>query len=167
MAQSKVIKGQAWISPEGKLLQEQILVTTVGTSSNVVALIDDIWADLVKEGTYKYNTKKTYFYWEYKMTDSMDDTVELDVMIECPKPKPGLFKEPYDVSKAKGEYAKYWVGKLKTTQENYERTATIQPKEIVFPGTEYVDSTGELKKVEKRVVSRGDLGDITNLLASF
>lgn len=168
MAQTKVIKCQAWISPEGKLLQEQILVTSTGSStSNVVCLIDDIWDDLTKEGTYKYNSKKTYFYWEYDMTDSMDDTATVKVMIECPKPKYGLFTEPYDVSKAKGEYAKYWVGKLKKTQENYERTSTIQPKEIIFPGTEYVDSTGEIKKVEERIVSRDNLGDITNLLSMF
>jgi hypothetical protein len=167
MAISKLIKGQAWITPEGKLLQEQTLITSAGTSSNVVSLIDNIWDDLTKEGTYKYNEKKTYFYWEYKMTSIEDDNTEVTVMIECPKPKEGLFEEPYDPSKVKGEYAKYWVGKLKTTAENYAARCTIQPREVVFPGTEYVNSLGEIVKVEKTSVSRDDLGDITNLLASF
>lgn len=164
MAESKVIKGQAWIC-DGKLLQEQVLVTTSGSTSNVVSLIDDIWEDLTKEGTYKYNSKKTFFYWEYTQTDLEGDE-ERTVMIECPRPKDGLFKEPYDPSKVVGEYAKTWVTKYKTAQDNYDNSSAVQPTKVILAGTEYVDpENGKLKKVEGSVVERESFDDFTNLLS--
>lgn len=163
---TKIIKGQAWIQGD-KLLQNQELITETGTSSNVVALIDNIWDDLLDEkGKYKYNAKKTFFYWEYQQTD-LDGESEVTVMIGCPKPKEGLFREPYDPSSTNSEWAKYWLTKYKETAENFERTGTIQPKKIIFPETEYVNTNGEVVKVEKREVEREDLGDVTNLLLSF
>ena len=93
----KTIKGQAWIMGD-KLLQDQILLLPGGISSNnTIALIEDIWKDLTSDnGTFKYNGKN-YFYWIYKMTDPEDDSNEIEVMLECPRPKDGLFGEgPFD-----------------------------------------------------------------------
>jgi hypothetical protein len=52
--------------------------------------------------------------------------------------------------------------------ENYEYEAAIQKKEIVFPGTQYVDfNTGELVEVAETKISNTDIGDITNLISMF
>ena len=166
--ESKTIKGQAWIQGNS-LVQDQILITTGGqTSENVIVLIENIWDDLKSDsGTYKTNDKG-YFYWEYEMTDSEDDDVTVTVKIECPKPKEGLFTEPYDPDSYNGKYAKYWVEKFKTAAENYEYKAAIQKKEIVFPGTEYVNpNDGSLVTVKEMKVKNTDIGDITNLLNLF
>lgn len=165
---TKTIKGQAWISGNS-LLQDQTIISTTGAvSSNVVALIDNIWEDLTSSnGTFKSNDKKTYFYWEYKMTDSFDDTVEVTVKIECPRPKNGLFTEPYDPSVGKNDWEKYWLSKFKVAYDNAAKYYTIQPKEIVFPGTEYVNPQGEVVTVEERSEANNNLGDITNLLTLF
>lgn len=166
MSESRIVKGQAWIQGD-KLVQEQILITPGSVSStNVVALIENIWEDLIGAGTYKTNGRG-YFYWEYKMTDTEDDNVEMVVKFECPKPKEGLFQEPYDPSKCSGEYSKYWVGRLKTAVDNFELKSTVQRKEVIFPGTTYVDSKGDVVELEDTKFSNNDLGDITNLLNIF
>lgn len=166
MDQSKTIKGDVWIQG-ASLVQEQILVVPGKDSyTNTIILIDDIWKDLSGEGTYKTNGKG-YFYWEYKMTDTENDDVEVTLKFECPRPKEGLFKEPYNPDDVTGDYAKYWVGKLKTAQNNFENKAAIQKKEIVFPGSNYVNQNGEFIQVEETKVSNTDLGDITNLLNLF
>lgn len=166
MSESRIVKGQAWIQGD-KLVQEQILITPGSVSStNVVALIENIWEDLIGTGTYKTNGRG-YFYWEYKMTDTEDDNVEMVVKFECPKPKEGLFQEPYDPSKCSGEYSKYWVGRLKTVVDNFELKSTVQRKEVIFPGTTYVDSKGDVVELEDTKFSNNDLGDITNLLNIF
>lgn len=166
MSESRIVKGQAWIQGD-KLVQEQILITPGSVSStNVVALIENIWEDLIGTGTYKTNGRG-YFYWEYKMTDTEDDNVEMVVKFECPKPKEGLFQEPYDPSKCSGEYSKYWVGRLKTAVDNFELKSTVQRKEVIFPGTTYVDSKGDVVELEDTKFSNNDLGDITNLLNIF
>ena len=167
---SKTIKGQAWIMGN-KLLQDQTLILSNGeTSNNTVALVEDIWKDLTSDnGTYKYNGK-SYFYWTYKMTSMEDDSVEVEVMIECPRPKDGMWGEgPFDqeLATAKGDWAKYWLKKFKTAYDNAVNSQTIQPKEILFPGTKYVTSTGDLKEVEEKRIQRDDLGDIENLLSAF
>lgn len=164
---SKTIKGEVWIQGSS-LVQEQILLVPGSASStNVISLIDDIWADLeTGGGTYKTNGKG-YFWWEVKMTDTETEDSEVTVKFECPKPKEGLFSEPYDPDKADGEYAKYWVGRLKTATENYEYKAAIQKKEVVFPGTSYVNQNGELVEVKETKVGNSDIGDITNLLNMF
>lgn len=162
----KTIKGAAWIQGDS-LIQEQLLVVPgKDVITNTVVLVKDIWKDLTTEGTYKVANGK-YFYWEYKATSHEDDDVELTLKFECPKPKEGLFKEPYDPEQVEGGYAKYWVAKLKEAQENYEYKAAIQKKEIVFPGTGYVGQDGNYVKVDEIRVKNDDLGDITNLLGYF
>lgn len=163
---NKIVKGQAWISNDA-LIQEQITFTPgKQPTTTVVKLIDNIWDDLTSDkGTYKSNDKKTYFYWEVEQSDISGDG-EIKVMIECPKPKEGLFNPPYDET-PKGDWAKYWLEKFKTTYNNFQQRSTIQPKEVVFPGTEYINQQGETVKVEERRVPRDNFGDITNLLSMF
>lgn len=165
--QSKIIKGQAFIIGDA-LVQEQILITPgQASSTNVVELIKNIWDDLKTEGTYKSNRKKDYFYWEYEMNDTENEDTVLKIKFECPSPKEGLFKEPYDPETAEGDYAKYWLTKLKESTENYEYKAAIQKKEIVFPGTRYVNQSGEVVEVKESKITNTDIGDITNLLGEL
>ena len=171
MSESKTIKGQAWIERcpglRDALVQEQFLVVPgQAISRNVIEIIPDIWEDLKGEGTYKWNNKK-YFYWEYKMTDTENDDVEVTVKFECPRPKEGFFKDTDTEETVQGDYSKYWIKKYKTAEENYEYKAAIQKKEIVFPPTQYVDSKGNLVEVDEIRTSNNDIGDITNLLNLF
>ena len=163
--ETTLIKGQAWISGNS-LVQDQIMVVPgVDSFSNTIVLIDNIWEDLTSaSGQYKTNNKG-YFYWEYKQTMIDNPDVEITVNFECPKPKAGLFEPPYDPEQVEGEYAKYWVSRLKTAEENYNKSIAIQKKEIIFPETEYLSwETGDSKKVEKTVIENNDLGPIDNLL---
>lgn len=163
----KIIKGQAWIY-ENSLVQDQTLITTNGTSENTVVLIENIWDDLTKASGNQYKTNnKGYFYWEVDMTSMEDDDVEVKVNVECPKPKPGLFQEPYDPDSVDSSYAKYWVGKMKTAQENYDNEYAIQRKEVVFTGSTYLDQTGEAVVLDDYTFINSDLGDISNLLSLF
>ncbi len=164
MAKNRIIKGQAWISGD-KLVQNQTLISTSGaTSENTVVLIDNIWEDLMSEGTYKRD--KNYFYWEVEQ-HNLDDEL-ITVRVSCPRPKDGLFTQPYNPAEAKGEWATYWLGVFKKVEDRYEAQATIQPKEIVFAKTEYIDpATGNVKTVEETHEANGNLGDITNLLLMF
>lgn len=167
MADFKVIKGQAWIDGNA-LNQEQIMIIPKRPAiTNIVSLIPDIWEDLTSaSGTYKSNGNG-YFYWEYQQTDSENDDLEVTIKFECPKPKPGLFNEPYDPDSVEGDYAKYWVGRMKTASENYEKAYAIQRKEVILKGTEYLNSEGSIVKVEDKVESNSNLGDIMNLLGLF
>lgn len=168
MADFKTIKGQAWI--DGKsLVQEQIMIIPGRSAvTNTIVLVQDIWEDLTSaSGTYKSNEKKNYFYWEYKVTDSENDEVELDIKFECPRPKAGIFKEPYDPDSVEGDYAKYWVSKMKEASENYEKSYAIQRKEILLKGTEYMDTDGNYVTIDDSVESNTNLGDIMNLLNLF
>ena len=173
---SKIIYGQAYIvkRPENNkgrvlfsLVQEQTLIIPgQGTANNTVELIGDVISDLKSEGTYKYNNKR-YFYWEYKITDSEDDDVQLTVKYECPQPSyfGDDFFGPEDTEDTvKGEYAKYWIKKFNVARDNFEYKAAIQKKEIVFPGTSYVNQKGELVEVKEIRNTNTELGDITNLL---
>lgn len=164
---TKIIKGQAWIEGNN-LVQEQITFTATGHDScETVILVENIWDDLTKENHLYKVGKPGYYYWDYKMTDTEDDTIEKDIMFECPKPKFDLFSEPYDPETVNGEYAKYWVQKLKTTQENMDKCSSIQRKEILFAGTSYTDQKGDIITIEDTVENNTDLGDITNLLSLF
>jgi hypothetical protein len=169
MSDVKYIKGQVWIAKNGdkeSLVQDQIMVVPgVDSVSNVIAIVDDIWADLLSEsGTYKTNNRG-YFYWEYRQTLVDNPDLEITVQFECPKPKPGLFKEPYDPSTVQGDYAKYWVNKLKIAADNFEYGSSIQKKEIVFPKSEYLNwKTGKIEEVDEVRIKNDDLGDIENLL---
>ena len=169
----KLIKGQAWILGD-QLMQEQLLIvpgSSVVAENNVV-LIDNIWDNLLTEAGdseygYKTNGKK-FFYWEVKMTDTSDDNIEVTVKIECPRPKDGLFNEPYDPNRVVGEYAKYWMNQYKTAAENSETRLAIQKKTVTFPGTTFVNfSTGELYTTDTVEIGNNDLGDISNLLGMF
>lgn len=172
MSKTKLIKGQAWIQGDS-LVQEQLLLSPgMPVSENVVSLIDNIWENLTSEAgssTYGYKTNgKKYFYWEVKMTDTTDDSIEVTVKIECPKPKEGLFTSPYDPDKVTGEYAKFWVEKMRIAEKNNEENFAIQKKVITFPGSKYVDySTGEIYETEEIKITNNDLGDISNLLGMF
>lgn len=163
---SKTIKGQAWIQGDS-LVQEQILIAPgLASSTNVISLIPDIWADLTS-GAGKYKTNgKGYFWWEIKVTDMNEDS-EVTIKYECPRPKEGLYLEPYDLSKADGEYSKYWIGRLKAAVANYEASSAIQKKEIVFPGTSYINQNGNLVELTETKENNSDIGDITNLLGMF
>ena len=169
----KLIKGQAWIQGDS-LVQEQLMILSGSSivTENTIVLIENIWDNLLtdagsSEFGYKSNGKK-YFYWEVKMTDTFDDSIEVTVKIECPKPKDGLFKEPYDSDKVTGAYAKYWVNQYKTALENSEEKLAIQKKSVTFPGSTFVNySTGERYETETIVVKNNDLGDISNLLGMF
>jgi hypothetical protein len=165
---NKIIKGQAWISGDS-LVQDQILLTDTGKSSeNTVELIANIWDDLTKASGNEYKTNnKGYFFWEVEMTSMEDDNVTVKVNIECPKPKPGLFQEPYDPDSVDSSYAKYWVAKMKTAQENYENEYAIQRKEVVFNGCTYQDQEGHDVELPDYTFNNSDIGDITNLLSLF
>ena len=178
MGESKTIKGQAWINNvvthdehgneiiKSSLVQDQILVVPgVDSFSNTVCLVDDIWEDLTSaSGQYKTNGKG-YFYWEYQQTLMDDPDLEVTIKYECPRPKEGLFEEPYDPESVEGDYAKYWVEKFKIATENYEYKIAIQKKEVIFPRHEYLDwETGKFKEVDEIRVKNNDLGDIENLL---
>jgi hypothetical protein len=169
MNETKLIKGQAWISGNS-LVQDQIMVVPgVDSFSNTICLIQDIWADLTSSsGQYKTNSKGDYFYWEVKQTTVDNPDVEITVNFECPRPKEGLFEPPYDPDSVQGDYAKYWVSKFKATEENFNDKATIQKKEVIFPETEYMSFTdGEFKHVEEKEVKNNDLGPIDNLLNMY
>ena len=99
MSESKTIKGQVWIQHisdyprKDSLVQEQLLVIPKqDITTNTVTLIENIWDDLKSDGTYKWNGKK-YFYWEYKMTDTENEDVEVTVKFECPRPYNDFFSE--------------------------------------------------------------------------
>lgn len=187
-ANSKTILGQAWVFKDS-LLQDQIEVTTNGMFEKTVTLIENIWDDLTDESpsdNYHYKTNgKGYFYWEVKMTSLEDDDIEVSVFIECPRPKPGLFPEPYDPSdydENSKPYSNYWVTKLQIAQKNYENEYAIQRKEVTFKGFgegEYQDQTGSTEFTEDGetkdyseiygdyTFTNSDIGDITNLLSLF
>jgi len=159
----KLIKGQAWVS-NGKLMQDQIAIFPGGKStSNVVVLIDDIWADLLSTGTYKTNGKG-YFYWEVEQTSIDDDNVNVTVYIECPKPREEDFA---NLSTASGEWAEYWLNRYNTAMENAEKYLTIQKKELVFPGSRYLNQYGETVTIEDSKETNNELGSIANLLSMF
>ena len=168
MADSKIIKGQAWIDGIS-LVQEQIKITAgVSAVTETVVLVEDIWEDLTSASGLYQQGKPGYFYWEYQMTSIDDDSTEVTIKYECPRPVYGLFKEPYDPESVEGDYAKYWVSKIKEASENYEKAYAIQRKEILLKGTEYFDPVHEdIKTVDDMTVMNTDLGDITNLLGMF
>lgn len=164
------IKGTAWISGK-QVVQSQTLILDNGeTSENVVAIIDDIWEDLMAtDHQYKWNNKK-YFYWEYDVTDPDDVTGAslIKMQLECPLPKSDLFTEPY-TDTYEGEWPNYWVTKFKTAYDNYQFKSTVQKKEIVIKDSQYIDFSqgGAVVNVTEERVTNTDIGDITNLLNLF
>ena len=165
MSDSKTIKGQPYILKD-TLYQEQILMSPgVVSTSQTIALINNIWEDLITGPSTAKTNGRGYFFWEVQMTDPENDDVELTIKFECPKPTPIVFDR---LKNSDTDYGKYWAERLKTAIDNYEYEAAIQQKEIVFPGTQYVDSnTGELVEVEETRIANTDIGDITNLISLF
>lgn len=165
--ETREIKGQAWISGESLVQDVIVVVPGVDSFSNTVCLVDNIWTDLLSaSGKYKTNGKG-YFYWEYQQATVDNPDVEITIYFECPRPKDGLFSEPYDPESVEGDYAKYWVSRFKATQEN-AKNLTIQKKEIIFPESEvYNWKTGSYDKTEKKIIENDDLGPIDNLLTLY
>ena len=175
MADTKLIKGQAWISGSS-LVQDQILITTVGTSENTVVLISNIWEDLTTlSDSHEYKTNnRGYFFWEVEMTSMEDDDTVVKVNIECPKPDVNIdpFRNPepdnqWTAEEISGNYAKYWVTKLAKIMEDAENEYAIQRKEVIFKGCEYLDQEGNTITKQDYVFKNSDIGDITNLLSLF
>jgi hypothetical protein len=172
---SSTLKGQAWITGD-KLIQDNILIDDNGkTSTSQVVLIDDIWDNLINGSLdYPINTNTglsstyQYFYWEYDMTDPIDDTKTVQMKLECPIPKEGLFTEPYgDPSLEKTTWATYWLTKYKTTATNAAEM-DIQKTEYTLPGSKRLNfTTGAQETTADVKIVNNDIGDITNLLSMF
>ena len=169
---NNIIYGQAWFinsDDKKKLVQDLILILNGNEGHNTVVLVEDVMKDLKDpNGKCKSNQKKNYFYYEYTRTNL--DGENMTVQIEAPHPEFNDFGSypPYDLSQAKSDWAKYWMAKLQTTYNNFNEISSIQPKEIIFHGSEYVDpATGEVVKVEETRVVNNDLGDITSLLSMY
>jgi hypothetical protein len=169
MVDPRTIKGQAWVSGN-KLLQDQIIIYEGGKSSeNTVILIPDIWTNLMEGDDTDYPVKegnrKGYFYWEVEMNSIDDDSEVVKVFIECPKPRTEDFE---NLENCNTEWAKYWNERYNVAMENAEKKMTIQRKEIVFPGTNYIDPEGNLQEIEEKAVQVDhELGSIANLLMMF
>ena len=177
MSESNVIKGQAWIKGD-KLLQDQIVFLNNIPTENIVVLISNIWDNLLKgpkegEPTAKTNGKG-YFYWELEI-NSIDNESELvKFLVECPKPREEDFIESSEEAsnlatyKDSSEWANYWYERYKTAMENAEKKMTIQRKEVVFGGSNYIDPNGEPQTIEEKHVQTDHvLGSIANLLMMF
>ena len=175
---NNVIKGQAWISND-KLLQDQIIEINGVLTENTVVLIPDIWDNLFNNGDSNYSVKsnkKGYFYWEVEVTPIDNDNIgQLNekMFIECPKPREDQFDRLNEVQVEEGEdvsenWAKYWKKRFDITMENAENKMTIQRKEVVFGGSNYIDPEGNLKTIEEQHVQVDhELGSIANLLMMF
>lgn len=176
----KIILGQAWIF-ENKLMQDQTVIYPGGKyTENTVVLIDDIWDNLFNHGgseddgtQYKTNGKG-YFYWPIKCTPLYSDDETVEVFIECPKPREDEQIERLgEVEIQEGEdttqeWAKYWKKRLDTTMENVRKNLTIQRKEIILPGTKWIDPEGNVQETEEKVIQTDhELGSIANLLMMF
>lgn len=165
--ESRIIKGQAVIQGDS-IVQDQIMfIPGQEASTNTVVLLENIWDDLCSDsGTFKEGKKPGFFYWEFKETDTSED-VDIDVKLECPRPKDGLFDYPYKIESSDSKYAKYWKNKFIEGEKNYEDNISLQKKEVTFPGTKYVDQKGNLIELKETKVQNNDLGDISNLLGMF
>lgn len=166
---SKTVYGQAYIQ-NNSLVQETITFTEGQSdcTNGINVIIADIWTDLMSaSGEYKYNESKTYFYWEYNMTSLDDDDVTVKVNYNCPQPKDGLLNPEMADDSVHGEWAKYWLAKIKEANENAENALAIQRKEVTFPGTSYIKQNGEVETINDYVFRNNDIGDITNLLSLF
>lgn len=187
MDENKIIKGQAWISATGSLLQDQICIYPDGRStSNVVALIPDVWENLFTGGgnnqedvDYIWTNNKGFYFWKVKTTDIGDDSIEVDVFIQCPKPRyedidrllsTEISPRTVEINGSSVEeipWVTYWAERYRTTLKNAEDKLAIQKKEIVFPGTSYIDQHGNTVEVEEKKETNYELGSIANLLSMF
>lgn len=185
--------GQAWIN-ENSLVQEVITFTPeFDTKTEVVVLIENIWNNLKDNvvsvieppvgneesatesdpnvmGYYVSPSKSNFFFWKVKQTPVDGVSGNFYIAFPCPEPKGGVYAEPYDptqFNKNTKPYSFYWVTKMKEATENYEKSTTIQRKEVTFPGTSYIGQDGSEVVVEETTFVNNDLGDISNLLRLF
>lgn len=160
----KDIKGQAWLSGD-TLLQT---ITTFEEDGSVTehnnVLVEDIWVDLLSDsGTYKVNETKRFFYWEYMMTDSENDDLEVKILFSCPTPKPDL-----DLEEGSGEWVEYWKKRIETYKSNFEKRSTIQPQTVDLGSYNYMNpATGQIENRPAESYERDGLSDIQNLLFLF
>ena len=167
---SKTVYGQAFIQNDS-LVQETITFEEGHSDciNGTRVIVENIWDDLMSgpEALYRYNNEKTYFYWPYTITSLDNDDVTLTVNYNCPQPKEGLLTPDMEESELNSEWAKYWLAKIKTANENAENSLAIQRKEVTFPGTTYINQEGNVETINDYVFRNNDLGDITNLLSLF
>ena len=184
MSVSKTLLGQAWLTTSDNatkisLVQEQTLILDNGNlANNVVVLIDDVYDNLMngsEEYPVKTNATKKYFFWEVKVTDTADDSREVTIRVECPKPLSNTFEEPYvyDENIHKTEWAKFWVERLAVMSSNLDKTY-IQKQEYTLPTSDRVsfnpndwdDPQGPESWIpaDEIKVIVNDIGDVTNLL---
>lgn len=167
MAKAITIYGQAYLSGDS-LVQDQILLTDTTQSENTVILIPDIWEDLKNPSGKWKSEKDTYFYWETEMTDTEDTERKVKVKVSCPKPNPSVFDCVFEASEGDSQWTTYWKSKMKAAENSiYNSTNAIQPKEIILPGTKYINQNGETVEVMETKVTRDNLGDIQNLLLNL
>lgn len=161
---TKTVYGQAFISGDS-LVQDVILLSDKTQSENTLEIIPNIWEDLQsKSGQYKTNNKG-YWYWEVSMTDMENPDVNVKVKVPCPKPDPSLFDFDFEEKETDSDWTKYWKGKMKSTFESpYNSTNGLQSKEIILPGTKYIDQNGNIVELQEIKHTRDNLGDIQNLL---
>lgn len=161
---SKTIKGQAWICDDKVFQTLTVYEDNGNVSEKQNVLVENIWDDLMSEGTYKSSSNGKVFFWEYQMTDPEEDTLTITTIIECPKPKYGL-----DLTNGVGKWCTYWRERIETYAENYEKRSTISPTSVEFGEYDYLNpATGEIEHKPARSVRRDDgLGDLSNLLYLF
>lgn len=172
--QTRTIKGQLSIIGNS-LAQDQILLyttdgKTVSQTNGMVTLIQDIWEELKNPaGTCKTN-KKGYWYWEFDVTDTETEK-DIKIKFECPRPEPEVFwdetKKDFDFKEGKNDsdWTKYWKTIMRRSEESkYNSTNGLQSKEIIFPGSKYIDQEGNEVEIPETTITRSDLGDISNLL---
>lgn len=164
MTTTKTIYGQAYISGDS-LVQDVIFFVNTTQSESTVEVIKDIWGDLKSNSGKALTDGKGYWYWEVEMTDTEDTDKKVKVKVDCPKPDASFFDYDFEISSSDSDWTKFWKTKMKAVQDNlYNSTNGLQSKEINLPGTKYIDQNGDTVELKEINHTRGDLGDIQNLL---
>lgn len=170
-AQTKTLYGQAYIM-NSSLVQDQIFLVTngknVSRSENTVIIIENIWEDLKDKNGSAKKGRPGYWYWEVDMTDIEDPEVTAKVHINCPKPGPEVFDNDFSVSSSDSEWASYWKSKMQEVLDSpYNSINALTPKEVILPGTKYVNQNGELVTLDSIKVTRNGLSEVQNLMMSL
>ena len=184
--------GQAWI--EGDSLVQEVITFTQGSDNltQVDVLVANIWDNLKGTaagkieppvsientatgndpaflGYFQSPSNPKFFFWKIRQTP-IDNGSDFYIAYPCPEPKGDTFEPPYnpsDYSDSTEPWAHYWVTKIKEADENYEKSATIQRNEVVFPGTSFIGQDGDEVTINDFTYINNDLGDISNLLRLF
>lgn len=166
---SKTLYGNVWVNAGKSLVQDVIVVLPGGQMlDNTVILIDDIWEDLLSSGGKWKTNGKGYFYWVISHTDIGNDDLTIEVSYQCPEPN--LIANPLlhdKIIKGNGDWATYWKERIEKVEKNYEEKYAIQRKSITLQGTEWIDQTGNVQKIEASTHQLNSFGDIENLLGMF